>query len=73
MSLFILDKNFIGELMPGIVDQIRAWAAELDYWERMALAMVISGQELVEADYQSLLDHFMQDAGLVQMPQRPKI
>jgi AAA domain-containing protein len=59
--------------MPTVVDQIRAWAAQLDYWERMALEMVATGKELIEADYQALLDYHMQDAGLVQMPTRPKV
>ena len=59
--------------MPGVVEEIRAWSNTLPYWEQMALAIVASGRDLVEADYQMLLDYFMQDAGLVQMPRRPDI
>jgi ABC-type sulfate/molybdate transport systems ATPase subunit len=38
----------------------------------MALEMIASGDPLTEADYQTLLDHCMQDAGLVQMPEVPR-
>ncbi len=59
--------------MPAVMDQIRAWSAELAYWERMALSMILSDRPLSEADYQILLDYCMQDAGLVQMPMRSGI
>jgi len=59
--------------MPAVMDQIRAWSANLSYWEQMTLNMVVSGRDLTEADYHLLLDYCMQDAGLVQMPMRPKI
>jgi len=59
--------------MPTVVDRIRAWAMQLDYWERMALEIAATGKELIEADYQTLVDYYMQDAGLVQMPMRPKV
>jgi energy-coupling factor transporter ATP-binding protein EcfA2 len=59
--------------VPGVVDQIRAWATQLAYWEQMALEMVATGKGLTEVNYQVLLDYCMQDAGLVQMPKRPKI
>lgn len=59
--------------MPGVVEEIKEWSNSLPYWEQMALTMVASGCDFVEADYQTLLDYFMQDVGLVQMPTRPDI
>ncbi len=58
--------------MAGVVEQIRAWAAGLNYWEQAALELIAGGKEITESDYQSLLDQCMQDIGLVQMPTSPR-
>ena len=54
--------------MAGTVDLIRDWATQLDYWEEAALEKVAAGTALTEADYQDLLDLFMQDACLIAKP-----
>jgi AAA domain len=61
--------------MTRVIDQIRTWAADLKYWEQMALEIIACRDSLTEADYQLLLDFCMQDAGLVQMPTtaRPRL
>ena len=61
--------------MTGILGQIGAWAADLKYWERAALELVLRGKGITETDYQLLADHCLCDAGLVQMPAtaRPKL
>jgi hypothetical protein len=54
--------------MSGVVNRIRSWAAaELKYWERATLDKIASGTELREADFQELLQLFMEDLGLSPM------
>jgi hypothetical protein len=58
--------------MGGILDLIRDWATELDYWEQAALEKIASGISLIETDYQNLLGLCMQDAGLIPGPTGPR-
>jgi hypothetical protein len=54
--------------MAGVIDQIKAWATGLAYWERLALDKIAGGPALTSEDYQELLARFMEDIGLSPMP-----
>lgn len=54
--------------MAKVVDRIRAWSAELKYWEQAALELVAKGASITEAEYQRLVDLCMHDIGLIRLP-----
>jgi recombinational DNA repair ATPase RecF len=57
--------------MSGVIDQIREWASELEYWEQAALEKIARGDVLREDDFRDLLNDCMMDAGLVETQARP--
>src|SRR6266566_7561194 len=50
--------------MATVLEQIRAWARDLDFWEQAALDKIVSGAALRDLDYTEILQYLVEDAGL---------
>ncbi len=60
--------------MASATEEILTWIRGRPYWERAALAKVMSGTPLEESDYQELLGYMLQDVGLAEKTgQRPSV
>lgn len=50
--------------MGKVINEIIKWARHRPYWEQFALEKIISGNSLTDADYELILDYFLEDNGL---------
>jgi hypothetical protein len=51
--------------MASVLAELSQWAAQsLEYWEQAALDKIVSGARFTDADYDELLQHLLEDAGL---------
>lgn len=57
--------------MTNVLQELRQWAATLDYWEQAALDKVAAGVQFTDADYEELLQYLLEDAGLAE-PKSPR-
>ena len=51
--------------MASVVAEVKHWAKQLPYWERVALDKALAGHQFTDADYNELLQYLLEDAGLV--------
>lgn len=48
------------------INELRQWAETLSYWEKVSLEKIMSGQQIVESDYNEILQYLMEDGGLIE-------
>ncbi len=48
------------------INELRKWAETLSYWEKVALEKIMLGQQILETDYDEMLQYLMEDADLVE-------